>query len=308
MLNLETPKYDFIFCDECQDLNPAQLELVLKCKSKQGRILFVGDPAQAIYGFTGADCDSINKIVARTNATCLPLSICYRCPSSHIEQAKELVPKIEPRPNAPEGIIGKVREIDLPKLLVPGDMVICRTKAPLMKVWLQLLRNGIPVINMANDQKPGDMLVDILNQVARIPDFNFQRLIRHLNQYQWEWQQKQGSKAILTDTDRIEAEDRDQIQKSKIEALQNLYRLSQSEDLDSFCDEIKAKFNIQKGGVILCTGHKSKGLEADRVFLLRPDLMPYKAAGEKEWNQQQEWNLRYVALTRAKQEFYFVEQ
>lgn len=308
VLNLETPKYDFIFCDECQDLNPAQLELVLKCKSKQGRILFVGDQAQAIYGFAGADCDSINKIVARTNATRLPLSICYRCPSSHIEQAKELVPQIEPRPNAPEGIIGKVREIDLPKLLAPGDMVICRTKAPLMKVWLRLLRNGIPVLNMADERKPGDMLVDILNQVARTPDFNFQRLIRHLNQYQREWQHKQGSKPILTDTERIEAEDREEIEKSKIEALQSLYRISQSNDLDSFCDEIKAKFNIQKGGVILCSGHKSKGLEADRVFLLRPDLMPYKVAGEKEWNQQQEWNLRYVALTRAKQEFYFVEQ
>jgi DNA helicase-2/ATP-dependent DNA helicase PcrA len=68
----------------------------------------VGDPKQAIYGFAGADCRSVEKIKARTQATELPLSICYRCPISHLDKAREIVPQIEARPGAPAGVIAEI--------------------------------------------------------------------------------------------------------------------------------------------------------------------------------------------------------
>ena len=34
---------DYVFVDECQDLSPAQLDLVLKNRIPSGRMLFVGD-------------------------------------------------------------------------------------------------------------------------------------------------------------------------------------------------------------------------------------------------------------------------
>jgi superfamily I DNA/RNA helicase len=50
----------------------------------------------------------------------------------------------------------------------------------------------------------------------------------------------------------------------------------------------------------LCSVHKSKGLEWERVFLLgRQDFMPSKWA-KKDWMKIQENNLVYVAITRAK--------
>ena len=49
----------WVFVDEAQDLNPAQLDLVMKARRQGGRIIFVGDKRQAIYGFTGADTQSI---------------------------------------------------------------------------------------------------------------------------------------------------------------------------------------------------------------------------------------------------------
>ena len=62
--------YPYLFVDECQDLNQAQLTLALMLAGqtkgytrKPGRILFVGDPFQAIMGFAGADCDSYSNIV-----------------------------------------------------------------------------------------------------------------------------------------------------------------------------------------------------------------------------------------------------
>ena len=50
--------------------------------------------------------------------------------------------------------------------------------------------------------------------------------------------------------------------------------------------------------VVLCSGHRSKGLEWDRVVILRPDLLPHPAA-ESEEDLAQEENLKYVMLTRV---------
>jgi len=46
--------YKFVLIDECQDLNAAQLELAIALAGRSGRLLFVGDPRQAIFGFAGA--------------------------------------------------------------------------------------------------------------------------------------------------------------------------------------------------------------------------------------------------------------
>lgn len=59
-------------------------------------------------------------------------------------------------------------------------------------------------------------------------------------------------------------------------------------------------------GICLSTIHKSKGLEADNVFILCPDKMHNKRAMQIEWMAQQEYNLEYVAYTRAKHYLGFI--
>ena len=56
---------------------------------------------------------------------------------------------------------------------------------------------------------------------------------------------------------------------------------------------------------MLCTIHKSKGLEADVVYILNENLIPSKFAKSAE-QLKQENNLKYVARTRAKNELYFL--
>jgi superfamily I DNA/RNA helicase len=54
--------------------------------------------------------------------------------------------------------------------------------------------------------------------------------------------------------------------------------------------------------IVLSTVHKSKGREWDRVYILgRDQLMPSRYA-RQDWQVQQELNLIYVAITRAKAE------
>jgi len=54
---------------------------------------------------------------------------------------------------------------------------------------------------------------------------------------------------------------------------------------------------------VLSTVHKAKGLEANRVFIIRPDLMPLP--NSRGWQAAQEKNLHYVAVTRAKYELVY---
>ncbi len=73
-----TQRFDLVCVDEAQDLSPMQLSFILRLPRPSGRLLFVGDPKQAIYGFAGADTRAMSRIVERTQATVLPLSVTYR--------------------------------------------------------------------------------------------------------------------------------------------------------------------------------------------------------------------------------------
>ena len=52
--------------------------------------------------------------------------------------------------------------------------------------------------------------------------------------------------------------------------------------------------------------HRAKGLENDRVFILEYNKLPYKR--DLDWENIQERNLHYVAVTRPKEELYLCEE
>lgn len=95
---------DWIFVDEAQDTNDIQLEIlerlqrqVLYCDDKTtGRVLTasttrlcaVGDPHQAIYGFRGANSDSMLRIAQRFSCKTYPLSVSYRCSKAVVKEAQ----------------------------------------------------------------------------------------------------------------------------------------------------------------------------------------------------------------------------
>src|SRR6185312_9814990 len=85
--------YDWVMIDEAQDTNAARRCLALKMLNPiTGRLIAVGDPAQAIYGFTGADADSLELIRSAVNAKTLPLTVTYRCPKAVVTRAQQWVP------------------------------------------------------------------------------------------------------------------------------------------------------------------------------------------------------------------------
>ena len=67
-----------------------------------------------------------------------------------------------------------------------------------------------------------------------------------------------------------------------------------------------AKRSPNSGLIRLASIHTAKGLEADRVFILKPHLLPHRMASSVLARGQEE-NLRYVAITRARLELVLVQ-
>ena len=80
---------DWLFIDEAQDLNAIQHVIVERMTDQKSRILALGDPYQAIYGFRGAHVDSMTRLAERFSMSVLPLSVSYRCPQAVVREARK---------------------------------------------------------------------------------------------------------------------------------------------------------------------------------------------------------------------------
>lgn len=85
---------DYILVDEAQDTNDIQLEILSRLAKKgnsSSRYIFVGDRFQAIYGFRGANHDSIDRITSRFACKSLPLSVSWRCSAAVVREANRWI-------------------------------------------------------------------------------------------------------------------------------------------------------------------------------------------------------------------------
>lgn len=287
-------KFDFLFVDECQDLNKAQIAMMLKSVRGDGRIIAVGDEFQSIYGFRGANVDAIPNIIDALDATVLPLSISYRCPKSHVELAQRLVPHIEAADWAQEGIIDYISSYKLLDKVRIGDLVLCRCNMPLIEPAFSLIRRGIKAVILGRDI--GKSLIELVKKAQKkrhahnLSD-TLDALMEYGNQETRKLNQLGKSMRAQSLKDRIE---------TVIALSDGCNTIAQLER------KTNQVFSDDAEGVTFSSVHKAKGGEADRVFILRPDLMPHPKA-RAGWEQQQERNIEYVALTRSKSELYFVD-
>ena len=74
-------------------------------------------------------------------------------------------------------------------------------------------------------------------------------------------------------------------------------------DIEKYIDEL---FSDEHSPITLSTVHRSKGLEADRIFIIKPEDLPLTWRNQLDWQLEQERNLLYVALTRSRSELYVV--
>lgn len=291
-LNLPLRKFDYLFVDEAQDLNANQAEFIMRSLKAGGRIIAVGDRKQSLYGFRGANVDAIPELVRVLNATVLPLSITYRCPVSHVRLAKEIVPQIEAREGAPEGEVAEVTEAIMQQRVGLGDMIICRTNAPLVAYAFGLIKKGIKATIRGKDI--GNNLAELAEKLAA-GAIDMQTFFDRLAEY---------STVELARLERRNAPDA-QVS-ALIDKVDVLHAVAHEvDDPAKVAEKINSIFSDDKAEIVLSSVHRAKGLESNNVWIVRPDLMPFPRA-QQDWEIEQEMNIKYVALTRSKSNLFFV--
>lgn len=335
--NLLVKTYDLLLVDEAQDLNRCQQELAFKAGR---RLVFVGDRHQAIYGFAGADSGSMGHLyeyLIHTVHGCevLPLTVTRRCSQSVTKEAQRIVSRLECLPEAPEGSVqytnfggqdtfAEYQEADVPiqsyrSHVKDDDMIVCRVTAPLIGECFKLIKLGHKANVLGRNISKG--LITTINKVKAA---NIQELRVGIEQ----WAHAETTKELLRKPPR----------EMRLIAIQDkcdciLALCDGAASVEHVCDRVRDIFSagyvcptcngkqqdeatkcpncgvnlVPIKGIRLCTIHKAKGLEANRVFFLEPKgaTCPHPMAKSK-WQVEQEWNLRYVGITRAIKELVYV--
>jgi DNA helicase-2/ATP-dependent DNA helicase PcrA len=93
-------RYDYVLVDEYQDVNALQVDIVRALAPEGQGLTVVGDEAQAIYGFRGADARHLREIVlASPGATTIRLQQNYRSRQAILDVANAIRPGDSPRLN-----------------------------------------------------------------------------------------------------------------------------------------------------------------------------------------------------------------
>lgn len=279
-------KYDIVIVDEAQDLSAMQRSFLLRFVKPSGRVIAIGDPNQAIFGFSGSTVDSIDKLEQRlSNVVQLPLTINQRCAKEIINIAQEVVPSIKSADNAINGDVIIYNKLRL-EAIESGDMVLARRNSVLVKTAYLLVREGKKVyfygdsiasdiasaVNAVNHQNDLVLLVELMNQRALM------------------LKDKYKNKTIYNNF------------LDRLDTVKELISVNKSIiDVKTLIKELYQLFDNKSaiGAVKLLNGHIAKGLENKRCHIIDYDRSIIEC--EREWQQQQERNLLYVMLTRAKE-------
>lgn len=312
VLGLLIPQYDMLVGDEVQDWNRIQQLLAIRAvEGCGGRLILVGDPKQAIYAFAGADSQSMSRMADMLSpggggrgVEVLPLTVTRRCGHAIVAEANKLVKDFHAHETCPPGKISnagyKVEAgVSYYGLWAKdGDMVLCRVNAPLVSECFRFIKAGKKANIQGRDVGKG-----LVKTVERMKAQDIGELVSKLQTWHDSEIEKENRKKFPSEAKIIGIQD-------KLDCLMCFI-----EGLDSkgspqlVVNKIDSVFTDNKDapGIRLSSIHKAKGLEAKRVFLLEPEGsgVPHpmaKTASAKE----QEWNLRYVAITRAIEELVYV--
>lgn len=295
--------YDWIVCDECQDIMTAERMLLLKCTKMSTRMLFFGEKMQCIYSFMGSDYRSFDELRKLPNTISLPLSISYRCSKNVVNHLHKFNEKVEAREDAPDGNVIYNANIEDIK---DGDMVLCRNNAPLLQLYCILTKLGKPSYIRGKD-----IGKSFIRLIEKTKETEINRKIDKKGLFSKLYNDLIDLVDIVMDKYKVTFDMA--IEDCEVETLYDQIQAldALSEDLtttEELVEKIKSLFTDNKSkGIQLSTIHKAKGLECDNIFICCPSLMPSKNAIEK-WEKEQERNLEYVAYSRSKNNLYFLNE
>lgn len=303
---------DFVLVDEAQDLNPARRILAIRMAGQNGRVIAVGDRNQAIYGFTGADSDSMDIVKNQLGAVEFPLNQTFRCPKAVVAVAQQWVPAYEAGPDNPEGLVRNinlvneenedgVREADFSdETPTAADAILCRNTKPLVSLAFSLIRRGIACRVEGRDIGQGLISMARRWKVVRLDAFR--------NRVET-WKVKEVAK--YASKDREDAIQSVEDKADTICCIIDSLMADGKRNVEDFITFVTNLFGDTKDGEVakvltLSTIHRSKGREWKKVYILGQNKYQPSKYAKKQWELDQEAHLFYVSVTRSMSELVFI--
>jgi DNA helicase-2/ATP-dependent DNA helicase PcrA len=299
-------RYRHVLVDEAQDLNPLQHRLVDLLRAGRDDLFLVGDPAQAIYGFNGADPALLVDVETRfPGVEVIRLPMNHRC-TPQIVQAGLHVLDVSGQPTSLASSRGDgPAVVDLaatdeadearriaqfvaagdPTLVRTGEIgVLVRTNVQVGPITDALAAAGVPVHRSAN--AAGSPIQAVVRQVAALGSASQLRAWAH------DTLDAHSLDSTVSDIEHRMA--------GAILAYLRETPLGDGAGFRAWVATTNPFDDGSPGGVEVLTFHGSKGREWHTVLLagVESNLVPHKTAGTAA-GREEEGRLLYVAMTRA---------
>lgn len=291
------PLYDLIYADEVQDFNSCMLDLLQGLLLPSGRMCLIGDPMQSLYAFRGADPNAIPRMVEKLSAQIFTLNVTRRCPVSVVEMAKSIVPDFTAADDAIDGLVDYVGYENMMKDANPGDFILSRTNAKLVRVCMRLLGQKRRAYIVGKEI--GVSLLKIIQKIeGKKPFLSVGEMISRISAW--------GQKSLKTlENKKMSQKDRTNAEADITDQVEVFVALSEGFDsVDDIYANIRKIFANPESSksefIALSTCHRAKGLESDTVWILEDSFTRPKS--------DEEDRIRYVAITRAKKQLFLVEK
>lgn len=304
-------KIRHLFVDEAQDLNPLQLAVLDQWRVGRDDLTLVGDPAQSIYGFNGADASVLTALEQRfPGIEVVRLSANYRCTPQVVQaglRALSHLPTPPPqlfstRPDGPPvqiygfddemaeatGIAQIIESWRTPSSRWRDFAVLARTNAQLAPIRDVLTSRNIP------SRIVGSVAADPIQRAAReVGD-----LPSSIRIATW----SRDARASVAE-DSLEG-DEDLVARRRVADAVDEFLAEGGGDGRTFLAWVRTnrpfEDDRQRDTVEILTFHGAKGREWDNVILAgcEQGLIPHSSA-KSPAETAEEIRLAYVAMTRA---------
>ncbi len=309
-------RFRHVLVDEAQDLNPVQRRLIDVLRSGADDLYLVGDPAQAIYGFNGADPTLLDDVgdhfpgieIVRLGANhrCTPQVVdfghhvlCTAGQPTEITSTRFDGPAVTAQRAADERqeleLIGGLLDALDPSLLRSSDVaVLARTNAQVKRLREALEARGVPVRRRVD--APGTPVAGVLDEISR---FDSPARLRAFAHDVLDTPTEASENPSVYDAERRQAE--------RLVAEAVLDYLHEHPDgtgtgIRSWRNATDPFGTRDASGVELLTFHTAKGREWHTVVLagIETGLVPHRSSSTVA-GRAEEARLLYVAATRARE-------
>lgn len=308
-----SPKLDVLFLDEAQDLSALQWLMVRQIIQNSKEVFIAGDDDQAIYRWAGADVNHFINLGGNVEV----LGQSYRIPASHHAISQRLIQKVSNRrpkiflPKDEEGTVMWHRHSEEVDMTQGRWLLLARTKKGTDQIEEEVRQRGL----LYHYENGRTIKSDIIKAVTGWENLRAGKVIpcievRNIYRYMVLGEDVDRGHKTLPNVPENAMLD--------IQTLQMSHGLLHTKPWDKTLGKVSeddrrylrsclrsGSFDDQSR-ITISTIHGAKGSECDNVMLLTDGVRQNTSKFRGNYDEEDEFRVFYVGLTRAKSSLHLV--